>query len=252
MVPRMWTESSFRWNSELIQVPERDVVPKPLQRPHPPLWQTSTSPESFRMAGSLGVGVLATTLLTPLHSLRALLDEYRQGLEHCRPAGQCINARTAVFTFMHCANTRQEAIDSRAGEAALWFVNAAPKVFQAPRELWISAIRGDFMDGTPGAAASVDTAEDHRDIDLDDPVPVIRLLNRQLVGEELDPVEVYDVLESIDSVIIGDVETCRRKVSRFAETGVDRLMCLMQMGALPHELVMRSIELAGKHLLGED
>jgi len=80
MVPRMWTQNSFKWESELASIPERDIVPKPLQRPHPPLWQTATSPESFRMAGELGVGVLGTTLLTPLDATAALLVEYDRGL----------------------------------------------------------------------------------------------------------------------------------------------------------------------------
>jgi alkanesulfonate monooxygenase SsuD/methylene tetrahydromethanopterin reductase-like flavin-dependent oxidoreductase (luciferase family) len=60
--------------------PERAVLPKPIQTPHPPLWQTCTSPESFKMAGELGVGVLATTLFTPLASLSTLFAEYRKGL----------------------------------------------------------------------------------------------------------------------------------------------------------------------------
>ena len=79
MLPRMWTESSFKWESELLTIPERNVVPKPVQDPHPPLWQTCTSPESFEMAGELGVGALATTLLSPLDSLRELLRLLREG-----------------------------------------------------------------------------------------------------------------------------------------------------------------------------
>ncbi len=36
-------------------------------------------------------------------------------------------------------------------------------------------------------------------------------------------------------LIIGDVETCRRKLARYAELGVDRVMCLMQIGYLEHD-----------------
>jgi alkanesulfonate monooxygenase SsuD/methylene tetrahydromethanopterin reductase-like flavin-dependent oxidoreductase (luciferase family) len=132
MIPLMWTQDAFRWESEHLRVPERNVVPKPLQKPHPPLWQTCTSPESFEMAGELGVGALATTLLSPLATLRALLDHYERGLARGRPAGGFLNAQRAVFTFVHCAGTRREAVESGAAEAALWFVNAAPRVFQVP------------------------------------------------------------------------------------------------------------------------
>jgi hypothetical protein len=50
-------------------------------------------------------------------------------------------------------------------------------------------------------------------------------------------------------VVIGDLDTCLAKMQRYAEIGCDRLMCLMQIGALPQESVMRSIRLAGEELL---
>ena len=250
MIPAMWTTTKFEWDSPLIRIPERDVVPKPLQRPHPPLWQTCTSPESFEMAGELGVGALATTLLSPLASLRTLLGHYERGLARCRPAGRFVNAQRAVFTFMHCAESRAEAVASRAAEAALWFVNAAPRVFRVPRSLWIDAIRGDLQSNDPAVARPLDAPEAVRaDDDLDDPVPVIRLLNRQRAGRAIDPEEAYEVMAGMESVILGDVDTCRAKIERYRELGVDRLMCLMQFGALPHARVMQSLRLTGEHLV---
>jgi alkanesulfonate monooxygenase SsuD/methylene tetrahydromethanopterin reductase-like flavin-dependent oxidoreductase (luciferase family) len=251
MIPKMWTQESFQWKSDLIEVPERKIVPKPLQQPHPPLWQTATSPESFEMAGELGVGALATTLFTPLDSLRELFSRYAEGMRRVTPAGSFANDQRAVFTFLHCAETEQEAIDSRAGEHALWFVNTAPRVFSVPRSIWIDAIRGQLQSNDPRAAAAVEGEDVIGDIDLDDPVPVIRLLNRQIAGQELDPVEVYETLLPIESVVIGDIDSCRKKLEGYDELGVDRLMCLMQFGALPHELVMRSIRTAGEALVPE-
>jgi alkanesulfonate monooxygenase SsuD/methylene tetrahydromethanopterin reductase-like flavin-dependent oxidoreductase (luciferase family) len=250
MIPRMWTETKFSWDSALLKIPERDVVPKPLQRPHPPLWQTCTSPESFEMAGRLGVGALATTLLSPLASLRTLLDAYARGLAAVTPAGLFVNAQRAVFTFMHCAGSRREAVESRAAEAALWFVNAAPRVFRVPRALWIDAIRGQLQPDAPTAARPLDAPEATGDEDLDDPVPVVRLLNRQRAGLALDPEEAFEVLSALESVIIGDVDACRAKLARYAALGVDRLMCLMSFGALPQERVLRSMRLTGEHLIG--
>ena len=64
-------------------------------------------------------------------------------------------------------------------------------------------------------------------------------------------VEAFEALEPYDAVIIGDVDSSRRKLMRLHELGVDRLMCLMQMGPLPHEVVMRSIRDAGECLIPE-
>jgi alkanesulfonate monooxygenase SsuD/methylene tetrahydromethanopterin reductase-like flavin-dependent oxidoreductase (luciferase family) len=251
MIPRMWTESAFSWKSDLIEIPERDVVPKPLQDPHPPLWQTCTSPESFELAGRMGVGALATTLLSPLETLSQLLDFHQRGLDQCdEPAGRFRNPHRAVFTFMHVVESREAAIASRAAEQALWFVNAAPRVFQVPRSVWIDAIRGDFASNDPAATAALAAPETAaRDDDLDDPVPVIRLLNRQRAGMELDPVEVFEAVEPMESVVIGDPDACLAKARGYAAIGVDRLMALMAFGALPQERVLSSIQLAGEHLL---
>jgi alkanesulfonate monooxygenase SsuD/methylene tetrahydromethanopterin reductase-like flavin-dependent oxidoreductase (luciferase family) len=249
MMPKMWTQDSFEWKSDFATIPPRNVVPKPIQQPHPPLWQTSTSPESFHMAGTLGVGVLGTTLVSPLTTLRVLLDEYDRGLAEADPVGQFVNAQRSIFTFMFCAETRQKAIESGAAEAVLWFINAAPSVFHVPRETWIDAIRGDLKDSAPSSDAVLETPQVFDDLDLNDPIPVIALLNRQLAGEELDPVEVFEVMEAIESVIIGDVEACQTKLEGYAEIGCDRLMCLMQMGGVSHENVMKSIRLTGEELI---
>jgi alkanesulfonate monooxygenase SsuD/methylene tetrahydromethanopterin reductase-like flavin-dependent oxidoreductase (luciferase family) len=203
------------------------------------------------MAGELGVGALATTLLSPLDSLATLLDHHRRGAEQMRPCSQVVNTQQAVFTFVHCAPTRAEAIESRAAEAALWFVNAAPRVFQVPRSLWIDAIRGQLQASDPTATRAVEASEiaTPADDDVDDPIPVIRLLNRQRAGLPIDPVEAYEVLDVVESVVIGDPDRCGEKIARYEALGIDRLMCLMQFGALPPERVLTSIRTAGEILV---
>ncbi|MEZ7979696.1 MAG: LLM class flavin-dependent oxidoreductase [Myxococcota bacterium] len=249
MIPAMWTQDEFEWNSEFATIPKRNVVPKPIQSPHPPLWQTSTSPESFYMAGSMGVGVLGTTLVSPLSTLATLLSEYDRGLAEASPVGSFVNAQRSVFTFMHCAETREDAISSGAAEAILWFINAAPAVFHVPRNTWIDAIRGDLKDSAPSSDTALSAPEVYDDLDLNDPVPVIALLNRQLAGEQLDPVEVFEVMEAIESVIIGDPDACEKKLRGYADVGCDRLMCLMQMGGVSQESVLKSIRLTGELLI---
>jgi hypothetical protein len=198
------------------------------------------------------VGVPPTTLSSPLASLGALFAEFAAGrASGAMPVGRGVNEQRAVFTFMHCAETRGQAIASRAAESALWFLNAAPKVFQVPRSLWIDAIRGDLQSNDPRASRSVGAEAVTGDVDLDDPVPVIRLLNRQLVGEAIDPVEAFEVLEPIESVVIGDIDACRKKVAGYADIGVDRLMCLMSFGHLAQADVLSSLRIVGETLIPE-
>ena len=246
-----WTQPEISWESERLSIPARTVVPKPVQDPHPALWQTVSSPGSFRLAGQLGLGILSTTLLSPVSVLESMLAEYEAGLAECTdPVGRFVNDQRGVFTFVHCTETLDEAIASRAAEAAMWYVNAAPKVFAVPRTVWTNMIRGNVNAGDPSRARkAAEAGKIMVDLDPDDPNHIIRLMNRQVLGMPIDPVEAYEALADQDSVIIGDVDTCRRKIEKFHAAGFDRLMCLMQFGQLSHEQVLGSIRLVGEALV---
>jgi alkanesulfonate monooxygenase SsuD/methylene tetrahydromethanopterin reductase-like flavin-dependent oxidoreductase (luciferase family) len=246
-----WTEPEFSWKSDRLDIPLRTLVPKPVQQPHPGLWQTVSSPPSFRMAGSLGLGILCTTLLSPVSTLEQMLVEYEAGLAECTdPAGKFVNDQRGVFTFVFCSETIDDAIRSRAAEAAMWYVNAAPRVFAVPRTVWTNMIRGNVNSGAEGSSRAAQATDQVMvDLDPDDPNPIIRLMNRQVLGHEIDPVEAWEALEDQDSVIIGDVETCRRKIKKYEAAGFGRLMCLQQFGHLPHDQVMDSIRRVGEELI---
>jgi alkanesulfonate monooxygenase SsuD/methylene tetrahydromethanopterin reductase-like flavin-dependent oxidoreductase (luciferase family) len=250
LIVTAWTEPEFSWRSERLDIPTRTLVPKPVQSPHPALWQTVSTPSSARLAGELGMGILCTTLLSPVSTLEAMLVEHDAGLAASTdPVGRFVNDQRGVFTFVHCTDTVDEAIASRAAEAAMWYVNAAPKVFSVPRTIWTNLIRGNVSMGHGRARGAADADKVLVDLDPDDPNPIIRLMNRQVLGHEIDPVEAYEAMEGQDSVIIGDVDTCRRKIEKFQDAGFGRLMCLMQFGQLDHDRAMESIQRVGEALI---
>jgi len=251
LIPRFWTEEPFGYEGKYLSIPARDVVPKPVQKPHPPLWVTVAHLEGFEGAGRRGVGVLATLLLAPPETLSLAFDAYQRGLDQCEPAGGFVNDQRALFAFFHCARTRKEAIESEAATAALWFMNMQPEIYSVRRTDWIESIRVQSVSWAHGTDPMLAPGEAQPavDFDLDDPVPVIALMNRQLSGEKIDPVAAFEALEPYDAVIIGDIDTCRRKIERLQSLGLDRLMCLMQMGPLSHDVVMRSIRNAGELLI---
>lgn len=254
MIPQMWSRKTFSWNSKLFDMPEREIVPRPLQKPHPRLWQTASSPDSFRMAGELGVGVLGTTLLSPVSLMKALLDEYDAGLASCKkPAGLLANREKGVFTFVHVAESRKQAIANGAAWSALWYVHFAPIAFKVPRNIWYDAIRAGMNPHLVRKSASEIAAlpgADPTSLDIAaDEIPTIALLKRLAKGEHVSNEEAHETLEELDSVIIGDVEHCRAKAAKYQGIGTDRLLCLMQFGAIPHDAVKASIRLAGEHLI---
>ena len=247
MIPRMWTEERFSWDSPRIQIPERNVIPKPLQRPPPPLWQTALSPAAFELAGRLGVGALGNTLLTGLEQLELLVAQYRGGLERCEePAGRFRNEQIANFTFVHVADSEKEAVASGMCLGVVWYMATMPRVFGTEAENIYALVRGGLLPDDPAAIRAGGPAHEQAP---EDEVPVVDLIKRFAAGESVSSEEAHEVLTDIPSVIVGDPETCRRKLEAFSDLGVDRLMCCMQVGGIEHEAVLSSIHNVGKHLI---
>lgn len=254
LLAQAWTTNPFTWNSERWSVGERDIQPKVYQSPHPRMWHTCSSPGSFVKAGELGVGVLGTTLFAPLDSVAEMLKGYRQAIAACeKPASAFINNQAGIFTFIHVRKSVKEAIESGAPRSALWYVSSAPRVFKVPREIFYQAIRSqtDPRSRPELSTAALAQEETPDASDVSDSNPVVALMKREFAGEEISNEEIYETIRHIDSIIIGDVETCRKKMQKFQEVGVDRLMCLMQMGEVPHEQILESIKVVGQELLPE-
>ncbi len=102
MITKIWTEERFSWKSDSFDIRDATIVPKPYQKPHPPLWQAGVSAPAFEQAGRNGVGVLATTMLASIESVAKLVELYRASIRACeRPVGKGINNQVANFTFVH-------------------------------------------------------------------------------------------------------------------------------------------------------
>jgi alkanesulfonate monooxygenase SsuD/methylene tetrahydromethanopterin reductase-like flavin-dependent oxidoreductase (luciferase family) len=252
LIPAAWTTTPFQWCGERWQVNGREVLPKPVQVPHPPLWHTCSSPGSFVRAGELGVGVLGTTLFAPIESVAGMITGYRNAVHGCAtPAGRVVNEQVGIFTFVHVARSEREAVASGAPRSALWYVSSAPRVFNVPREIFYQAIRGQTDPRSAPSTTALAQAEQPDPDDVNDSNPVIALLKREFAGEEISNEEIFETIRNLDSVIIGDVASCRAKMARFQQAGVDRLMCLVQMGEVPHEQILATIGLIGAELLPE-
>jgi alkanesulfonate monooxygenase SsuD/methylene tetrahydromethanopterin reductase-like flavin-dependent oxidoreductase (luciferase family) len=250
LLPRAWCDVPFSWQSPRFNVADRDVLPKPVQRPYPRIWHTCSSPPSFERAGQLGVGVLGTTLFAPIDALGQMIRGYRNAIASVRPApGRVVNNQAGVFTFVHVADSMRAAIDCGAPRSALWYVSSAPRVFNVPRDIFYANIRGSTDPRSRPSNAPLASAEKPDPSDVTDTNPVVALLKREFAGEELSNEEIFEVIGKLDSVIIGDVATCRRKMERFRDIGVDRLMCLVQMGEVPQTAVLDCIRRIGRELI---
>jgi alkanesulfonate monooxygenase SsuD/methylene tetrahydromethanopterin reductase-like flavin-dependent oxidoreductase (luciferase family) len=248
MIPRMWTEDRFSWKSKYFDIKDVSVVPRPLQRPHPPLWQASGSLTAFEQAGRNGVGVLGNTLWAPASEVRVWIDLYRRAVRSTRtPVGASVNDQVAFFTFVHCAETDEEAMRNGAATAAAWYTIRAFEFFEVKEMfLQIAAEQEALAKDLAGGGLTGQLVRDQAARGAVEPNRAQILFGRILQGETVTDDEVFDTLSAQDSLIVGSPETCRRKIQQFADLGVDRLMCFHQVGHLPHDKVMKSIRLVGE------
>src|ERR671928_1835364 len=96
-ITRMFVEEPFAgWSSEFIQMPPRNVVPKPLQKPHPPLWVACSRRETIHFAARNGIGALSFSFVEP-EDAGKWVREYYELVEsaECRPVGFAVNPSVA-------------------------------------------------------------------------------------------------------------------------------------------------------------
>jgi alkanesulfonate monooxygenase SsuD/methylene tetrahydromethanopterin reductase-like flavin-dependent oxidoreductase (luciferase family) len=80
IVRRAWTSERFSYHGRFYQVEDLSVVPRPVQRPHPPIRVAVHTAESFAHLGGLGWPIYSGTTTTPLPQLREYLAIYRERL----------------------------------------------------------------------------------------------------------------------------------------------------------------------------
>ena len=213
MIPRMWTEDPFSHEGHYYQIPPRSVIPKPVQKPHPPLWVACAQPDSFKSAGEMGLGVLCFTL-GGYEQMEERVAMYRQGLKNAVPVGHFVNDQVAALCVVHCGEDDEEARRVGGPEGA-WFVDMATELYKP----WQGR---DVPESYRFAVSEIEedrankTTEDH--------------------------------LQS-GAFAMGNPDTVIKVFKKYQEAGVEQILCFMQMGNLAHSRIMDSIKLMGRYVI---
>jgi alkanesulfonate monooxygenase SsuD/methylene tetrahydromethanopterin reductase-like flavin-dependent oxidoreductase (luciferase family) len=214
-IPRMWTEERVAWRGTCFSMPERAVLPKPLQRPHPPLWVTVTSPGTELDAAERGLGALGVAAAGFAEQERRT-REYHRRIRHCEPVGAAVNDRVATLNFLYCDEDAKTA-----------------------------AARGLQLLGGFGLlnAHLLFTREAY-------PTPAYGLLANLAPaprGESASPAEGRGVPEG---VCIGDPPAIVRAIKEWESIGVDDVNFLLNAAeVLPQEQVLTSLRLFAREVM---
>ncbi len=207
----MFTSTSWEFHGEFHDFPARNVVPKPYQKPHPPLWVACSNIRTIAKAGEWGMGALGFTFVSP-EAARAWVHRYYNSLLHTpgRLADYPDNPNIAMVNGFMCAETDEEAREKASGWT--FFIFALSHYGRAG----ISA---------PGTGNLWDAYQDWRGSDQE--------------------------RQALESGLIGSPETIRKRLRLFEAAHVDQIILLNQAGKTSHQDICDSLELFAREVMPE-
>jgi alkanesulfonate monooxygenase SsuD/methylene tetrahydromethanopterin reductase-like flavin-dependent oxidoreductase (luciferase family) len=211
-VCRMFVEDPFLGHEgRHLRMPVRNVVPKPVQKPHPPLWVACSRRETIHLAAKLGIGALSFAFVSPEEARQWVSDYYTTLANESEPIGYAVNPNVAFVTGFMCDRSAERA--RTMGEDGLKF--------------FAHALGHYYFFGThePGRT---DIWSNYRSAPVD--------LTASISGPQ---------------PCIGTPDDVRRTLREFEEAGVDQVIFVSQAGNNKHEDICSSLELFGKGVLPE-
>jgi alkanesulfonate monooxygenase SsuD/methylene tetrahydromethanopterin reductase-like flavin-dependent oxidoreductase (luciferase family) len=206
-----FTRTSWEWHGRHFDFPARNVVPKPFQKPHPPLWVACSNIQTIANAGGWGMGALGFQFVSAA-AARAWVNRYYIELtQHLRKlADYPANPSIAMVSGFMCAATDAEALEKAAGWTFFVFCLSHYGRHGIPH---------------PGQGNMWEAYQEWRHTDK--------------------------AQETLRSGLIGSPETIRRRLREFEATGVDQVILLNQAGRTTHEDICRSLELFAREVMPE-
>lgn len=206
------------FEGQYVKVPPRKVFPRPVQKPHPPMWLASTSPSSYELAGDYGLGVLAFGMGTSSEDMAKRIGRWRSAMENSKRDLTIRNENAGVFMMAFCAKTDAEA-RRLCEEAFVNYLDVTVDVFLR----W-------------GA---------HRELPPGYEWYAKALKHAGSVAEKMK----LDYLIENKMVLVGSPDTLCEIVADFRDAGATQMVTAMQLGRIAHTDVLESIRLFGEQVI---
>ncbi len=212
----MFKPGGCQYEGEYFKFPLRNVVPKPWQKPHPPLWTACSQLETMEYAGRRGLGALGFQFVSA-DAAHAWVHSYYNAITKRldKLADYPVNPNIALVSMFMCAKTDEEA--RRRAEGSTFFQFAL-------RYYGASASR------QRPSAGSVNMWNEYEKWKRDNP----EIAAKTLLGG-----------------LIGSPETLRRKLRRFEASHIDQVVLLNQAGRNSHEDICEGLELFAREVMPE-
>ncbi len=231
---RCMTETPFTGHAgEWVTMPPRNVVPKPRQKPHPPVWVACSRRDTIHLAAQKGIGALTFAFIDPEEAQHWVSDYYATFEHECVPIGDAVNPNVAAVTTFMCAPSEEQAIE-RGTVGSNFFGYSLGHYYL-------------FGEHRPGVTDVWSEFEQRRAEQGYDPEAVRRAAaNPERLGARA-------VQQGVSGLrgAVGTPKQIREYLRRYEELGVDQVVFVSQAGRNRHEDIMESLELFGTEVLPE-
>ena len=249
MIPNIWRSDTFEWEGRFWNVPPRQVLPKPYQKPHPPIWVAALQPSTYEIAAQKGIGVMALGVNAP-SVLEPYIKAYRETIKDAQPVGDIVNNKWLSGCFGYCGEDNSQARELCARSLKTFFGPGRPYV-QDQKDVYARLL--DQWGGVPEHLAQNFSRYINVEAKIDagngSASPAFDLSGgsalAQRIWEEFDA----DTMAERAIIVAGDPESCIKAAKVHEATGVDQLQFLMATETVGHQDAMKSIEMFGKHVI---
>jgi alkanesulfonate monooxygenase SsuD/methylene tetrahydromethanopterin reductase-like flavin-dependent oxidoreductase (luciferase family) len=237
MLPGIWTDDEFSYSSDTIEIPPRNIVPKPQQRPHPPLFMACTKEATLEMAGSLGVGALALGFAGP-DDIAEKNKVYRAAVARRQPgevagkfANDHLSALCPAIVLDDAARARQVGFSGQRFfmESLNQWSRGGPKPEPA----------------TYGDSEQV-LKEQSKNLEMQFGSELVKMTD---ATERRDAEQKAGMHLTRQEQAYGTPADCIAYVQRLIDAGADEIMFLIQMGTVPQEVCLETIRNIGTYVL---
>jgi natural product biosynthesis luciferase-like monooxygenase protein len=213
IILQAWTRERVNFKGVHFTIEDVQVRPKPLQKPHPPIWMAALSPESFVQAGRKGFNLLCAPVFgfggkSGLENLEA----YRQALRDAGhdPASKQIAALCMIYTAKSAEQAARDFADP-----VIWYYRTFSKYIAPP----------------PGE-------------------PPIKTYEPYIATRDLAAAVTWEQLQGLGAVICGTPDRCAQRIAELRDSlGFTTLLCWTRLGGLDHRKVLASMELMQHHVI---
>ena len=207
------------YEGKYFSMPCRNVLPKPTQKPHPPLWVACSNRETIKLAARLGMGALTFAFVDPEEAKHWVDDYYRILKEECIPIGHTINPNIAMVTSFGCHKNHDEAV-KRMKEGFQFFSYGLGHHYI-------------FGINKPGRTNIWKEFQKNK----------IKTEGRSTIDLKISP--------DTEAPGIGTPEELSAYLKKFEKTGVDQVTFIQQGGRNKHEHICEALELFASDVMPE-